>query len=127
MAPALALFLFSAITPAFAQQSPSVSVIGNKFVPDTLHVAAGTTVNFTNTGMVQHSVTADDGSFDSGMLAPGAAFSVELDQPGTYQYYCQAHGDVGLQGMSGTIVVDDSNAAPAQQRTPDDYQPTEMG
>ncbi len=120
-----ALMLLPAMAPAFAQQAPvSASVAGNSFIPATVHVAPGTTVQWTNTGLTEHSVTADDGSFDSGMLAPGDSFSMTFTDPGVYQYYCQAHGEPGLQGMAATIVVDDA-APTVQQRTGDDYQPTE--
>jgi len=55
---------------------------------------------------VQHTITADDGSFDSGMVDPGSSFSMEFDTPGTFQYYCQPHGASGGTGMAATIIVD---------------------
>lgn len=61
---------------------------------------------WTNDDPMQHSVTADDGSFDSGMIDPGGTFSMEFDTPGTFAYYCQPHGAAGGTGMAGIIVVD---------------------
>jgi plastocyanin len=56
-------------------------------------------------GEEQHTITADDGSFDSGILNPGDTFSLTFDTPGTSAYYCQIHGGPGGVGMAGTIVV----------------------
>src|SRR2546428_300394 len=56
-------------------RTESVSEIDNLFDPSTPHVAVGSTVGWTNDGRSPHTVTADDGSFDSGNQAPGAAFT----------------------------------------------------
>jgi nitrite reductase (NO-forming) len=57
-----------------------------------LMVPLGATVTWTNTdpGMI-HTVTADDGSFDSGNLSTGQSFSYTFDQPGTFDYHCTPH------------------------------------
>jgi plastocyanin len=126
---ALAMFLLVPVGSAFAQSADAtVNMAGVSFAPTEVHVAPGATVQWTNGSPLQHTVTADDGSFDSGLLDPSATFSQVFDAPGTYQYYCQPHGSAGGNGMSATIIVDDPNAvAPPTvvQRTPDDYMPTE--
>lgn len=76
------------------------------FAPTEVHIAPGQIVLWTNSDPLQHTVTADDGSFDSGLVDPGATFSQEFDTPGTYQYFCVPHGSAGLHGMSATIIVD---------------------
>src|SRR3954451_12113927 len=43
-----------------------------KFVPNTLTAQAGSTILFANVGGKPHTLTADDGSFDTGVVAPGA-------------------------------------------------------
>ena len=48
---------------------------------------------------VSHSVTADDGSFDSGRLSAGD-FKRTFDQPGEVAYHCAVHAR-----MKGTVVV----------------------
>jgi plastocyanin len=83
----------------------SVMVQDNQFTPSTLQVSAGTTVTWTYTGDSQHTITADDGSFDSGPINGGDTFMWSFSAPGTYAYYCQFHGGPGGEGMSGTIVV----------------------
>ena len=51
-----------------------------------------------------HTVTAVDGSFDSGNLDPSEGFSWFFDQPGTFPYTCSLHA-----WMTGTIVVVDGD------------------
>ena len=43
-----------------------------------------------------------DGSFESGSITPGKAFTYTFTKPGTYQFLCRQHF---LNGMSGTVVV----------------------
>lgn len=61
---------------------------------------AGATVVWINQDPVPHTVTADDGSFDSGTLATVASTSHTFNKPGTYAYHCTFH-----PSMHGTIVV----------------------
>ena len=84
---------------------PSVSVQDNQFVPTTVEAQVGATITWSNDGHSAHTVTADDASFDSGVLNAGDTFTITFDAPGTYAYYCDFHGGPGGQGMSGTIVV----------------------
>jgi plastocyanin len=106
--------------PAAAQgvQAASVSVVDFAFEPATLEVAAGTTVTWTNNGNRPHTVTADDGSFDSGRLDPGEQFSHRFDQPGTYSYHCGFHPE-----MQATIVVTASDESAIEVATPAPEQP----
>jgi nitrite reductase (NO-forming) len=57
-----------------------------------LMIAVGTTVTWTNNdpGMI-HTVTAADGSFDSGNIAEGGTFSYTFDTPGAFEYFCSPH------------------------------------
>ncbi|HEY0400136.1 MAG TPA: cupredoxin domain-containing protein [Acidimicrobiia bacterium] len=48
---------------------------------------------------VAHTVTADNGSFDSGKRTDGE-FHVAFPQPGTYSYHCSIHPD-----MKGMVMV----------------------
>ena len=74
------------------------------FVPQTITVTAGTTVTWTNDDQVQHTVTWDDRSVDSGLMSQGETFQYTFDTPGTYGYYCIPHGSPG-SGMHGTVIV----------------------
>ena len=71
----------------------TISIEGFAFDPPRLEVAAGTTVTWTNRDPVPHTVTAEDGSFDSETLEPGQTFSVELG-PGPVSYVCRIHPEM---------------------------------
>jgi plastocyanin len=92
----------SQVAPIAAHQDAAVdiSVVDFAFEPGTVSVPVGATVTWTNTGSRPHTVTADDGSFDSGRLDPGEQFSQTFDQPGTFTYHCGFHPE-----MQGSIVV----------------------
>jgi plastocyanin len=76
------------------------------YAPKTRTVEPGTWVTWSNDGQEAHTVTALDGSFDSGDLDPSEGFSWYFDQPGRYPYTCAEHA-----WMSGTIVVADDGAS----------------
>jgi plastocyanin len=103
---ALALLLLVPGTSAFAQSDSPVDMKNLAYAPKEIHVAPGSTVTWTNDDALQHTVTADDGSFDSGLLDPSATFTQEFDTPGVYPYFCQPHGGPGGVGMSAVVVVD---------------------
>jgi plastocyanin len=78
----------------------SVSIKNYAFSAATVTVASGTTVTWTNNDAVTHTVTADDGSFDSGNVVPGATFSHKFSTAGTVNYHCSIHTT-----MKGSVVV----------------------
>jgi plastocyanin/uncharacterized cupredoxin-like copper-binding protein len=78
----------------------SVTIEGFAFDPGTIEVAAGERVIWKNLDPAEHTVTAADGSFDSGALAQGQTFKATLDRAGTYRYVCQIHPE-----MEGTVKV----------------------
>jgi plastocyanin len=87
-------------TTTTAAAGTAVSIKDFAFAPDTLNVAKGATVTVTNDDSVTHTWTADDGSFDSGDLAPGKSATQTFDTAGSIPYHCQIHTN-----MKGTIVV----------------------
>ena len=77
------------------------STLGNRaFAPDQVDIAVGGTVTWTNTDSITHTTTADQGSWDSGSVAPGGKFSSTYSTAGTFPYHCAIH-----PGMVGTITV----------------------
>jgi nitrite reductase (NO-forming) len=56
-----------------------------------LRVKVGTTVTWTNDDSQMHTVSAVDGSFDSGFLEQGATFSFTFSEVGEFEYYCLPH------------------------------------
>jgi plastocyanin len=61
------------------------------FAPKTLQVPAGTEVKVTNADGAAHTVTADDGGFDTGDLDGGRSATITIDAPGKYRYFCDIH------------------------------------
>lgn len=78
----------------------TVTLGDNFFGPPNVTVTAGTTVKWTNGGSSSHTTTADDASWNSGTLAPGASFSQKMNTKGTFAYHCNFHPE-----MVGTVVV----------------------
>ena len=72
------------------------------YIPATITVIVGqnNTVSFVNKDSAVHTVTADDGSFNSGDIAQGATWTYTFNTPGTFTYHCIYH-----QWMKGTVVV----------------------
>jgi plastocyanin len=90
--------------PAVNIVEPSPSdIMGWGYDSANMSVVAGQTVTWTNTGTQQHTVTADDNSFDSGTIDLGATFNLGFSDPGTYAYHCTPH-----PWMKGTITVSTS-------------------
>lgn len=73
---------------------------GMAYTPARIEVAAGTTVEWTNEDPLEHTVTAADGSFDSGSIAPGGRWRRTFAEPGEYPFACTPH-----PFMKGTVVV----------------------
>jgi plastocyanin len=70
------------------------------YSPNPVTVTRGTTLTWTNNDSSTHDQIADNGSFNSGDVAPGAQGSVTLQSAGTITYHCGRHPN-----MVGTIVV----------------------
>jgi plastocyanin len=61
------------------------------FAPNRLEVTAGTTIRWTNNDQLVHTITADDGSWDSGPIEPGQTWSHTFAQPGEFAIHCTPH------------------------------------
>jgi plastocyanin len=87
LAGAAALF-----APAMAAGPRTYTVVmeGIRFVPETLEVQRGDTVEWVNRDVVPHTVTAA-GAFDSGSIAPEARWKRVMGRAGTVAYVCTFH------------------------------------
>ena len=65
-----------------------------------LTIGAGQTVVWVNEDAVPHTVTADDGSFDSGNIDPGRSWARTFTSAGSIAYHCTPH-----PFMKGTVRV----------------------
>jgi plastocyanin len=70
------------------------------FAPAKMVVAPGATVSWINDDTVPHSVTADDGRFDSGPILPGQSFKWTAATVGDVAYHCLYH-----PSMTATVTV----------------------
>lgn len=86
--------------PAAAGDTP-VDIRDFAFNPNAIEVAAGSTITWTNQDAVPHTATGVDRAvLQSGTIQPGASFTQEFDTPGTFDFFCEFHGN-----MKGQIVV----------------------
>jgi plastocyanin len=97
--------------PAATSDPSGTDVPGNEvtmrliaYRPEVLRVRPGTQVTWRQQDAGFHTVTSGvveqqpggvmarpDGRFDSGQIPEGQTYSVSLDQPGTYPYFCAIH------------------------------------
>ncbi len=88
-----------------------------RYTPMSLTIQPGTTVRWVlRGGDLTHTVTAKDGTFDSGFVftQQGALFErtfTEADRGKTFEYDCLTHTDT--HGMKGSIRVGDSAPPPS--------------
>jgi len=90
------------------QKEAHIWVRDSLFNPAMMRIQPGTTVIWHFEGRNPHTVTADDGSWDSGYLKRGQTFEITFDEPGRYAYHCIPHGHEGGKGMAGVILVGDA-------------------
>jgi plastocyanin len=99
------LLLFVGSPRVTANDQPSaanaeVKIDNFSFAPETLTVAVGTTVTWTNRDDIPHTVVSTDGAFKSKVRDTDEKFSYTFAKAGTYPYYCSVHPK-----MTGKVVV----------------------
>ena len=102
-------------TTTSAAAGPEVSILSMSamqmnppyYSPQSITVVVGvnSTVTWVNNDNAPHTVTATDGSFNSGNIDAGQSWTHTFTTPGTYDYYCAYH-----PWMKGTIIVVASSA-----------------
>jgi plastocyanin len=88
---------------AVGGRSMKAGIKSLSFQPNRIEITAGTTVTWTNNDPLEHTVTAVDRSFDSGLIRSGGSWSYTFTRPGTYQFSCQPH-----PFMKGVVIVKES-------------------
>jgi plastocyanin len=120
----LALLVFVPVAEAHqpqdmtGQSTPkmwSVAIEDFYFEPADAAIQPGDTITWVNEGNHPHTVTSDDGQFDSEVLNPGESFTVTFPEAGTFPYYCEIH-----PSMTGSVTVGAAGggggAAPMEQQ-----------
>jgi plastocyanin len=91
----------SATTAKSSDAEATVVAKGTAFTTDAVTVKAGEDVYLDNQDSFDHTLTADDGSFDTGHVAGGETKEFEApDKAGTYAFHCSIHSS-----MTGTLTV----------------------
>ena len=77
-----------------------VKVDNFSFSPQTITIAPGTTVIWTNRDDIPHTVVSDDKVFKSKVLDTDEKFSFTFDKAGNFPYFCSVHPK-----MTGKVIV----------------------
>jgi plastocyanin len=64
------------------------------FSPTTITVSVNSTITWTNKDAAAHTVTSDNGLFDSGNMNTDATFSHQFTTAGTFPYHCTYHSNM---------------------------------
>lgn len=121
---ALVVVSTAAILGACSPSGPRVNLLEDAFSPAEITIDVGETVAFVNDSTQSHTVTAYEdripdgapyfasGGFSTeaaarddlaeGLIDPGERYEVTFEEPGTYEYFCIPHEELG---MTGTITV----------------------
>ena len=77
-----------------------IDIQGYAFSPSSITINVGDTIVWTNYDSASHTVTSNDGTFDSGGISTGNTFSFTFTSAGTFNYYCSPHPN-----MTGSVTV----------------------
>ena len=87
-------------SPGQTQSSVSISIQNFAFNPEKITVPVGTTITWTNKDSAPHTVTSNNGAFNSGTLGNGGTFQFTFNTVGTFDYHCNIH-----RSMTATVIV----------------------
>jgi plastocyanin len=89
-------------TESAGGEEQRVEIADLAFDPETVTVAAGTTVTWVSADPnLPHTSNSEDEVWFSGTLNEGDEFSFTFEEPGTFAYFCEVHPT-----MTGSIVVE---------------------
>lgn len=116
------IVLLGTLTQLPASMKVEVEIEDFAFVPQTVTIKVGDTVEWKNRDAVEHTSTSGepgmpDGIWDSGPLGEDDRFSFVFTQDGTYPYYCRPH-----TWMTGTVIIeppDTTDSIPAVDERPE--------
>jgi plastocyanin len=82
-------------------QANEVVIEDFAYSPTPLRARVGATITVTNADDAPHTLTADNGAFDTGDLERGDREQITIERTGRVRYHCEIH-----DYMTGTIDVD---------------------
>ena len=77
-----------------------IDIQGFAYSPSSITINVGDTIVWTNYDSASHTVTSNDGTFDSGGISTGSTFSFTFTNAGTFNYHCSPHPN-----MTGSVTV----------------------
>jgi plastocyanin len=95
----LALVVAGASRPA-AAVTKNVRITASGFTPATVTIGTADAVKWTNNDTKNHQVVANNGTFASGIIAPGHSYTHTFNAAGTFRYHDALH-----PSLSGKVVV----------------------
>lgn len=94
-----------------------IVLIDNEIVPKVLNATRGSPITVRNAGATPHTLTAQDGSFDTGRIEPGASTTITLpDRLGAVHIYCRYHA--APDSRPEDAMAADIQLQPRQELTP---------
>jgi predicted lipoprotein with Yx(FWY)xxD motif len=88
-------------TTAAQVKTYQVDIKQFSFGSEPLTVEAGSKIVFTNLDAMEHNAVAVNGTFSTPLLKQGESATIQLNEAGTYEYFCEPH----KKFMTGTIIV----------------------
>ena len=99
--------------------SPGCEETNECYLPYSIEIFVGDTVQWDNVDTAAHTVTSGSmqdgttGIFDSGLFMAGATFEFTFDEAGTYDYFCMVHpwmtGKVIVNEVTEMVVIEEPN------------------
>lgn len=110
----LSFIMAQGVTSAIGA-TQEVLIQGFAFVPSTLTINVGDTVNWTQKDAIQHTSTSDASppDWNSGLLTLNQSYSFTFNAAGTFPYHCIPHALT----MHGSVTVRAASVGPVVQMT----------
>jgi plastocyanin len=89
--PSATYFDGAPIPSKISESNLTLHLNSSTYVATLVSVSYGTKIIWVNDDSVVHTVTSDDGKFDSGDIAPGGKFGLVFSEQGDYTYHCKYH------------------------------------
>lgn len=85
------LALVVMVSPVSAGETHRVVVERFRFVPESLSIVAGDSIEFVNRDLAPHTATDRHRTWDTGLLRRGGSVTVQFADPGSFDYFCVYH------------------------------------
>lgn len=110
----------AATSPQSSGDSSNIQIVMKAiaFNPLEQTVHPGDTVEWKNEDIVAHTVTADDGSFDSGLIQPGHSWKMIVKAAASIAYHCSPHPNMKAKLIEANTTAQPQNGGNAAWSLP---------